>query len=90
MLAKSEMPRGYAFIEFFHTGDMKAAYKESDGMKIEGRRVLVDVERAHTVEGFLPRRLGGGLGDTRKDRAPGTKPQGPTIYKDDGLSLIHI
>eukprot|EP00793_Prasinoderma_coloniale_P002401 PRCOL_00001882-RA len=79
---KTEQPRGYAFVEFFHSGDMKAAYKEADGMKMEGRRILVDVERARTVEGFKPRRLGGGLGDTRRDRAPGTKPVGPTIYKD--------
>ena len=27
-------------------------------MKIDGRRVLVDVERARTVKGWLPRRLG--------------------------------
>jgi U1 small nuclear ribonucleoprotein len=27
-------------------------------MKLDGRRVLVDVERARTVKGWLPRRLG--------------------------------
>merc|ERR1712224_531109 len=37
-----------------------------DGLKINGRRVLVDVERGRTVRGWLPRRLGGGLGGTRK------------------------
>lgn len=35
-----------------------AAYKHGDGKKIEGRRVLVDVERGRTVKGWLPRRLG--------------------------------
>jgi len=35
-----------------------AAYKHADGKKIDGRRVLVDVERARTVKGWLPRRLG--------------------------------
>jgi hypothetical protein len=35
-----------------------AAYKHADGKKIDGRRVLVDVERARTVNGWLPRRLG--------------------------------
>jgi hypothetical protein len=30
------------------------------------RRVVVDVERARTVPGWVPRRLGGGLGETRK------------------------
>lgn len=34
-------------------------------MKIEGKRVLVDIERGRTVNTFRPRRLGGGLGTTR-------------------------
>eukprot|EP00967_Tisochrysis_lutea_P097673 scaffold143547_cov20-Tisochrysis_lutea.AAC.1 len=40
--------RGYAFIEFEDKKDMKEAYKSADGRKIEGRRVLVDVERGRT------------------------------------------
>eukprot|EP00095_Tigriopus_kingsejongensis_P005097 maker-scaffold161_size295871-snap-gene-0.9 protein:Tk05097 transcript:maker-scaffold161_size295871-snap-gene-0.9-mRNA-1 annotation:"hypothetical protein HELRODRAFT_113249" len=66
---KSEKPRGYCFIEFEHERDMHSAYKKADGMKIDGRRVLVDVERARTVKGWLPRRLGGGLGGTRRGGA---------------------
>ncbi|CAI8609158.1 unnamed protein product [Vicia faba] len=62
---ESNKPRGYAFIEYLHTRDMKAAYKQADGRKIEGRRVLVDVERGRTVPNWRPRRLGGGLGTTR-------------------------
>ncbi|XP_070496027.1 U1 small nuclear ribonucleoprotein 70 kDa isoform X1 [Chironomus tepperi] len=58
--------RGYAFIEYEHERDMHSAYKHADGKKIDGRRVLVDVERARTVKGWLPRRLGGGLGGTRR------------------------
>ncbi|ESO83258.1 hypothetical protein LOTGIDRAFT_236711 [Lottia gigantea] len=45
---------------------ISAAYKHADGKKIDGRRVLVDVERGRTVKGWTPRRLGGGLGGTRK------------------------
>ena len=37
---------------------LTAAYKHADGKKIDGRRVLVDVERGRTVKGWLPRRLG--------------------------------
>ncbi|BFZ16082.1 hypothetical protein BsWGS_19120 [Bradybaena similaris] len=59
-------PRGYAFIEYEHERDMHSAYKHADGHKIDSRRVLVDVERGRTVEGWRPRRLGGGLGGTRK------------------------
>lgn len=44
--------RGYAFIEYEHKNDMKEAYKNADGRKIEGRRVVVDVERGRTVKGW--------------------------------------
>ncbi|XP_781203.4 U1 small nuclear ribonucleoprotein 70 kDa [Strongylocentrotus purpuratus] len=59
-------PKGYAFIEYAHERDMHSAYKYADGKKIDSRRVLVDVERARTVKGWTPRRLGGGLGGTRR------------------------
>jgi len=57
--------RGYAFVEYEHEEDMKRAYRSADGMRIEGRPIVVDVERGHTVPNWLPRRLGGGLGGTR-------------------------
>lgn len=59
-------PRGYAFVEFEDEADLKAAFKHADAKKIEGRRIVVDVERGRTVRGWKPRRLGGGIGDTRK------------------------
>lgn len=61
-------PRGYAFIEYKKEKDMHDAYKHADGKRIDGRRVLVDVERGRTHKGWLPRRLGGGLGG-RKEKA---------------------
>lgn len=67
-------PRGYAFIEFEHERDLKNAYKQGDGKKIDGRRVMVDVERGRTVEGWLPRRLGGGRGPGRQGK-PSKKKQ---------------
>lgn len=57
--------RGYAFVEYEAEADMKTAYKRADGRKVDGRRVNVDVERGRTVRGWLPRRLGGGLGRGR-------------------------
>jgi len=62
---KTGKPRGYAFVEYEHERDMHSAYKHADGKKIDGRRVVVDIERGRTVQGWLPRRLGGGLGKTR-------------------------
>ena len=69
----TQKPRGYGFVEFEHERDMKTAYKHADGRKIDGRRVLVDVERGRTVKDWKPRRLGQGLGSSRKDRAKQTK-----------------
>ncbi|KAK4759195.1 hypothetical protein SAY87_022326 [Trapa incisa] len=71
----SQKPRGYAFIEYLHTRDMKAAYKQADGRKIDGRRVLVDVERGRTVPNWRPRRLGGGLGTSRVGGADASQRQ---------------
>lgn len=69
----TQKPRGYGFIEFEHERDMKNAYKHADGRKIDNRRVLVDVERGRTVKDWKPRRLGTGLGSSRKDRPKQTK-----------------
>lgn len=62
---KKGKSRGYAFVEFESSRDLKDAYKDADGRKIMNRRILVDVERGRTVKNWKPRRLGGGLGGTR-------------------------
>lgn len=75
-----------------------AAYKDADGLKLDGRRVLVDVERGRTVKGWKPRRLGGGLGNTRSGGAEqtsrssgrdGTSSGGSDRYRDRGGSSSH-
>ncbi|KAH7552268.1 hypothetical protein BM1_09130 [Bipolaris maydis] len=68
--------RGYAFIVFEREKDMKAAYKETDGIKIKDRRVLVDVERGRTVSGWRPRRFGGGLGGRGYTKGPAARGPG--------------
>ncbi|KAL7549300.1 hypothetical protein ACHAWF_012567 [Thalassiosira exigua] len=67
--------RGYAFVEYEREEDMKRAYRAADGMRIEGRAMVVDVERGHTVPNWLPRRLGGGLGGTRTGGKDGGGPK---------------
>ncbi|CAN6323538.1 unnamed protein product [Urochloa humidicola] len=62
---ETKKPRGYAFVEYAHTRDMKNAYKQADGTKLNDKRILVDVERGRTVPNWRPRRLGGGVGSTR-------------------------
>uniref|UniRef100_A0A0N4ZEU8 U1 small nuclear ribonucleoprotein 70 kDa n=1 Tax=Parastrongyloides trichosuri TaxID=131310 RepID=A0A0N4ZEU8_PARTI len=65
ILTKNEKPTGYGFIEYSRRSEMSYAYKEADGIKIDGRRILVDYERGRTRKDWLPRRLGGGKGKTR-------------------------
>lgn len=60
--------RGYGFVEFEREKDMKIAFKEADGIRMNGRRMLVDVERGRTVKGWKPRRLGGGLSSRKSGR----------------------
>lgn len=54
---------------------MKEAYKLSDGRKIEGRRILVDVERGRTVENWCVRLREGGAGGSGRPGA-GVDPGG--------------
>jgi hypothetical protein len=58
-----------------------AAYKEANGMKLGDRYIVVDVERGRTVEGWHPRRMGGGLGGRDYSKAQKFKgfgaPNGP-------------
>jgi len=65
---KTGKPRGYAFIEFENERDFKIAIERGDGRRVDGKRVAVDYERGRTREDWLPRRLGGGKGDTRRNR----------------------
>lgn len=62
---KEGKSRGICFVEYENEEDMKRAYRAADGMKIEGREIVVDVERGHTVPTWTPRRLAGGFGGTR-------------------------
>lgn len=65
---KDDKPRGYAFIVYDREKDMRAALDRTDGIKIKGHRILVDVERGRTVKSWKPMRLGGGKGGRK---APG-------------------
>lgn len=62
---ETQKPRGYGFIEYEHKKDMLEAYKYSTYVKIDGRVLVVDIERGRTMINFIPRKFGGGIGDTR-------------------------
>jgi hypothetical protein len=69
--------RGYAFIEFASENGVRAAFQNSKGAIIDGRKIITDVERGRTVRGWLPARLGGGLSKARE-----TRPKTPTAADD--------
>ncbi|KAJ5098681.1 hypothetical protein N7532_005682 [Penicillium argentinense] len=77
--------QGYAFLEFETEQQMKEAYKVADQWKIKGRPVKVDVQRGLTTRGWLPQRLGGGLGGRGYTQEQNTRmgfnaPSGPGGY----------
>lgn len=79
----SGRPRGYAFIEYKHEKGMRSACKYVNGKKIDGRKVVVDIERGRTDKGWLPRRLGGGLGGRHeKDSDTGNSENKETFLED--------
>ena len=47
---------------------MLDAVSKMDGRRIEGKKIIVDRELGRTRKDWLPRRLGGGKGDSRRDR----------------------
>lgn len=62
---KTGKSRGYAFVEFERREDFINAYKNAHLKRIDGRRVIVDVEKGRSILLWRPRRLGGGEGTLR-------------------------
>jgi len=79
---KTGKPRGYAFIEYEEESAMHAAYKRADGKKIDGKRVIVHVERGRTIKGWKPRRLGGGKGGRKSHLDNGREGRGLSAEDD--------
>ena len=60
--------KGYAFIEFKHRADMRRAHREAmaPALIIDKREVLVEFELERKLDGWRPRRLGGGFGGRKE------------------------
>ncbi|EME26578.1 U1 small nuclear ribonucleoprotein 70 kDa [Galdieria sulphuraria] len=54
---KTGLPKGYAFVEFQKERDMREALRALEGKRIDGARVIVDVEKARTTKNWLPKKL---------------------------------
>jgi len=65
---KTGKSQGYAFVEFSDDSEAKRALREvkDERLVVDGRQVLVDRVRAGVIPSWLPRRLGGGLGQRQK------------------------
>lgn len=58
--------RGYAFVEYETERQMQHAYEAAHHSIIDGSQVIVDYSRQQLMPGWIPRRLGGGLGGRKE------------------------
>ncbi|XP_047317244.1 U11/U12 small nuclear ribonucleoprotein 35 kDa protein [Impatiens glandulifera] len=58
--------RGYAFVEFETEREMRRAYEEAHHTVIDDSEITVDYNRQQLMSGWIPRRLGGGLGGRKE------------------------
>ncbi|KAK3700076.1 hypothetical protein QZH41_015031 [Actinostola sp. cb2023] len=58
--------KGYAFIEYENERDAKIAYREMYKTDIDGREILVEYELERDLDGWIPRRFGGGFGGQKE------------------------
>ncbi|XP_056864970.1 U11/U12 small nuclear ribonucleoprotein 35 kDa protein isoform X2 [Raphanus sativus] len=58
--------RGYAFVEYETEKEMRRAYEDAHHSLIDGREIIVDYNRQQLMPGWIPRRLGGGLGGRKE------------------------
>uniref|UniRef100_A0A0A9DSU5 RRM domain-containing protein n=1 Tax=Arundo donax TaxID=35708 RepID=A0A0A9DSU5_ARUDO len=58
--------RGYAFVEYETDREMRRAYEDAHHSIIDGSEVVVDYYRQQLMPGWIPRRLGGGLGGQKE------------------------
>lgn len=58
--------RGYAFVEYESEREMRRAYEDAHHSFIDDSEVIVDYNRQQLMPGWIPRRLGGGLGGKKE------------------------
>ena len=60
------MAKGYAFVEFSDEKSTRLAVKDLTGAVLDERQLMVDYECSRTLKGWVPRRLGGGIGGKKE------------------------
>ena len=56
----------YGFVEYFKERHAVRACENGNGRIIDDHKILVDFEIERTIEGWIPRRLGGGFGGKKE------------------------
>ena len=54
--------KNYCFAEYVHESSFRNAMTQGTKLYFDGKKMIVDFERGRTQPGWLPRRLGGGIG----------------------------
>ncbi|CAK9291203.1 unnamed protein product [Gordionus sp. m RMFG-2023] len=60
------MSKKYSFIEFENIKSAKAAYKFANDTILDNSKIHVEYEFGNSLQGWVPRRLGGGIGGNKK------------------------
>ncbi|XP_065868157.1 U11/U12 small nuclear ribonucleoprotein 35 kDa protein [Euphorbia lathyris] len=58
--------RGYGFVEYETEREMRRAYRDGHHSFIDDSEIIVDYNRQQLMPGWIPRRLGGGLGGRKE------------------------
>nr|XP_043610355.1 U11/U12 small nuclear ribonucleoprotein 35 kDa protein [Erigeron canadensis] len=58
--------QGYAFVEYESEREMQRAYEKAHHSFIDDSEIIVDYNRQQLMPGWIPRRLGGGLGGKKE------------------------
>ncbi|XP_076876865.1 U11/U12 small nuclear ribonucleoprotein 35 kDa protein [Brachyhypopomus gauderio] len=62
----SGFSKGYAFIEYKEERSLMRAWRDANKMVVDQCELFVDFEQERTLQGWIPRRLGGGLGGKKE------------------------
>eukprot|EP00268_Persea_americana_P063395 TRINITY_DN8220_c0_g1_i2.p1 TRINITY_DN8220_c0_g1~~TRINITY_DN8220_c0_g1_i2.p1 ORF type:complete len:253 (-),score=40.10 TRINITY_DN8220_c0_g1_i2:367-1125(-) len=58
--------RGYSFVQYETEREMRHAYEDAHHSMIDDSEIIVDYNRQQLMPGWIPRRLGGGLGGKKE------------------------
>ncbi|KAG2471349.1 U11/U12 small nuclear ribonucleoprotein 35 kDa protein [Polypterus senegalus] len=58
--------KGYAFIEYNEERSLLRAHRDANKLVVDQHELFVDFELERTLKGWIPRRLGGGLGGKKE------------------------